>query len=103
MQPAKPERSEVYLPLSVINLLEAEMLTAKNMADVDPGGVPSNAAVETDESPLVVRRILNRRQASGELARRRGVERAMSFLLERFMRSLVVVFMTEGVEATLLA
>ena len=103
VQAPKPKRSEVYLPLPIIDLLKADVLAPEHVADIDPGRVPADAAVETDESSLVVRGVVHGCKSPRELARRGHVARGRSFLLKRFVRSLVIVFMEERVEAALLA
>jgi len=44
------ERSEVDVPEVVVDFLQSDILLAQNVTDVDPVGVPADAAVETDSA-----------------------------------------------------
>jgi hypothetical protein len=52
------ERPEVDGPEVIVDFLEAYVLTAKSVADVDPVAVPAQAAVSADPSALEVGGVL---------------------------------------------
>lgn len=54
VQPAEAERSEVHVPLPIVDLDEADVLPAEGLADVDPLTVPADAAVVTDPAHFIV-------------------------------------------------
>ena len=58
VQPPEVEVVEVDGPDAGADLLEADELAAEQLADVDPGGLPSDAAVGADLSDLEVGRVL---------------------------------------------
>ena len=66
VQPAEGERTEVDGPDGWGDLLEPDVLAAKEVADVDPSGVSADAAVRADFADLEVGRILGRPDPRGE-------------------------------------
>src|SRR5262245_51488719 len=90
VQSAEPQRPEVDVPDSVVDLLQSDILADTDRRDLDPLTVPANAAVPTDVPDLDPIGILERRQpvrhrpGRGSIALRRGRP------VERVMRSLVV-------------
>jgi hypothetical protein len=48
MEATEFDGSEIDIPEAVIDFLEADVLLSEEMADVNPTGVPTDAAVATD-------------------------------------------------------
>ncbi len=101
-KPSEQNRAEVDVPGLVIDLLEADMEAAEDLADPEPLGVPANAPVAANLTDLVVSgvdevfEVLRVRPVRGPIEFRRD------FHLECLMRPLVVELMAERVEAFLL-
>jgi len=102
MEAAQPERAEVDVPEVVVDFLEAYVLAAEDVTDIDPVGVPPDAAVVADLSDLEVVRILERLWSVGERSVRGTVNRGRGVLSESLVRSFVVVGSSKGVEPPLL-
>ncbi len=66
MKATEFDGSEIDFPEAVIDLFEADVLLSEKMADVDPAGVPTDAAVATDTADLEVGGVLEGRQLSGK-------------------------------------
>lgn len=73
IQSSEVEGSKIHVPESVVDFFKTDVFLGKDVADIDPVGVPSNPAVMADESDLEVGRVLERRQAGGEGSVGRGV------------------------------
>ncbi len=54
------ERAKIHVPNSVVDLLQADILTGAGNANVDPGTVPADAAVVADIASFEMRRVLKR-------------------------------------------
>jgi hypothetical protein len=65
VEAAQAQWAEVDVPFSVIDLDEADPLALECLTDIDPAGVPADAAVVAHAAPLVVGRILERGQPAG--------------------------------------
>jgi hypothetical protein len=68
MEATEFDGSEIDFPEVVIDLLEADVLFGEEMADVNPAGVPTDAAVAADAADLEVGGVLEGRQLAGERA-----------------------------------
>jgi hypothetical protein len=66
MEATEFDGSEIDFPEAVVDLFEADVLLSEEMADVDPAGVPTDAAVATDAADLEVSGVLEGRQLYGE-------------------------------------
>ena len=62
VEAAEFEGSEVDVPDSVVDLLEADILANAHDAHVHPGSVPADTAVGTDVTHLEAIRVLERRR-----------------------------------------
>lgn len=96
------EWSEVEGPDPVIDFLESDVFFEKRVADVDPAPFPSDVAVLADAADLEVAGVLRFREPIGIGPWRGSVEVGGRFLIEVFMRALVVVLVTKSLEAPLL-
>ena len=79
------DRPEVYVPHSVIDFLEPDVLAAERLRDANPIGLPSNAAVATDEADFEVTGVFDLRKLPREPSQRRAVGRRRRLLAERFV------------------
>jgi len=95
--------AEVEIPEPIIDLFEADVLFAENMTDVDPGTVPTDAAVTADEPDFEVAGIIDRRDPSRERSRGGLIDRGRGFLPERFVRPLFVEGLPKSIERSLLS
>lgn len=66
MEATEFDGSEIDFPEAVVDLLEADVLLGEEMADVDPAGVPADAAVVADAADLEVGRVLEGWELLGE-------------------------------------
>ncbi len=57
MEAARAERADVDVPFTVLDPGEADPLAPERLADIDPAGVPADAAVVAPTAHLVVRRV----------------------------------------------
>lgn len=73
-QAAELERSEVDVPDAVIDFLQADVFADADGGNVDPLGVPADAAVGADVAGLEAIRILELWQPGGHEPGRRLVE-----------------------------
>ena len=60
MEPAETERSEVRVPVAVIDLDQADVLAAERLTDIHPLAIPADAPVVGDAADLIVPRVLER-------------------------------------------
>lgn len=102
MEAAELQGAEVDVPQSVVDLLEADVLTGERVADVDPLAAPSDATVAAHQAQLEVRGVLEGREPIGKRSRRRLVYGSGCALRQGLVRPLVVEVVDEVVEATLL-
>ena len=72
------DRPEVYVPQTVVDFLESDVLTAERLSDADPMALPSNAAVAADEPDFEVTGVLDPRKLPRELSRRRVIGTGVS-------------------------
>jgi hypothetical protein len=102
MEPAEGDGPERDLPDIVVDFFETDVLAAQEVADVDPGGVPSDAAVGGDLPDLEVDRVRRHEELGGEGTSRRLVDGGGWPLPMGFVRPDLVEVRAEGIEATLL-
>lgn len=81
------QRTEVYVPESIADFLEADVFTGQGVRDADPSLLPANPAVAADEAHLEVTRVFEGRQALWQLARRRHVVLGGGLLIEGLVRA----------------
>src|SRR6188472_2644946 len=102
MKAAKPQRPEVHIPFSVVDLDEPDVFTAERLTDIDPLLVPADAAVITNAADFIMARILERGKPRRIRARGRGIVGGGRRILERLVRAERVEFLAPGGEAVLL-
>ena len=102
VKPAERDRPEEGGPDARSDLLEADVLAAEQVGDVDPDGVPPNPAVCGDLSNLEVRGVLRRSELRGHGSWRACVGRGGRPLAEGFVGPDLVEVGPELVEPTLL-
>ena len=66
VQPTEGEGAEVDGPDAWGDLLETDVFATEEVADVDPAGVPADAAVRADLANLEVSRVLRRADLRGK-------------------------------------
>ncbi len=101
VHPSELHGSEVYVPESIVDLLETDVLSGEGVGHADPIRFPPDAAVAADEPDFEVSGVFERKGLPRKLARRRVVDRGGSFLAERLVGPLVVVLGAEPIEADL--
>ena len=72
VEAAQAQRAEVDVPFAVIDLDEADPLAPECLTDIEPAGVPADAAVVAHAAQLVVGWVLERGQPAG-IGPRRGL------------------------------
>jgi len=102
MQPAERDGSEGDRPDAVGYLFEPDELAAEQVADIDPGGVPSDAAIGRDFSDLEVGGVVGRLGLGRHGPLRRLVDGSRRPLVVGLVRSDLVEVGAKGVEAALL-
>ena len=102
VEAAESEGTEVYVPEVIVDSLETNIFASQSVSDVDPLAVPANSSVSTDEADLVVCRVVDRGKLRRHFPRGRAVPGGRRLLVERFVRTLLVVLLSELVEASLL-
>ncbi len=90
MESAEFEWAEEDVPDTVVDFFEADIFPGADDGDVDPMGVPSNAAVGADVANLEAVRVFERRKLLGHGARGGLIDGRWSFLIEGFVRADVV-------------
>src|SRR5712692_6622236 len=98
----EPDRPEVHLPESVVDLLEADVQLGEDVAHVHPPAAPANAAVATHAPHFIMPRIRDRQERGGVRPRGRLVQTCGQALAEGFVPPLRVVALAEPVKAALL-
>jgi hypothetical protein len=96
------DRSEVYVPESVVDFLETDVLAGESVGYADPIRLPPDAAVLADEPDFEVAGLFDSRKLPRVLPRRRAVGRRRRLLPEPFVGSFFVVLAPELVESLLL-
>src|SRR5712692_3130297 len=96
------ERSEVYVPDTVVDLLQADVFADADGGDVEPSPIPADATVGTDVAHFEAVGILQRRKFLGHLARGGAVAGSGSLLVQRLVRSFVVELFAKDIELSLL-
>ena len=99
VQPAERNGSKEDGPDVGSDLLETDELATEQMGDVDPDGVPSDAAVARDFPDLEVSGVLGRAELRGHGSGRGYVDGGRGLVVEGFMRPYVVEVGAELVEA----
>jgi len=98
----EPDRPEVHLPESVVDLLEADVQLGEDVAHVHPPAAPANAAVATHAPHFIMPRIRDRQERGGVRPQGRLVQTCGQALAEGFVPPLRVVALAEPVKAALL-
>ena len=96
------EGPKVYVPESVADFFETDVLARQRVRDAHPSLLPADAAIAADEPDFKVPGVFERGQAPWPLARRGQIVLRRCLLIERFVRPIVVVFLAEAIEAELL-
>ena len=65
MKAAKPKRTEVHIPFTIVDLDEPNIFPAEGLTDVDPLLVPADPAIVTDAPDFIVAGVLERGKARG--------------------------------------
>ena len=73
VQSSEVEGSKGHVPESVVHFFKTDVFLGKDVADIDPAGVPADPAMLADEVDLEGGRVRERRQAGGERSVGRGV------------------------------
>lgn len=97
------EGTEVYVPEVVVDFLETNVFASESVSDVDPLAVPVDSSVAADEAHLVVGRVVDGGKLRRHFRRGRAVPGGRRLLVEGFVRTLLVVLLSELVKASLLA
>src|SRR6266705_6469057 len=85
VEPAEPDRTEVHLPESVVDFLEAHVQLCEHVADVHPATAPPNPAVTTHAPHFIMSRVRDGQEGGGVGAGRRVVQAWRQALAERFV------------------
>ena len=91
------------VPEVVVDFLESDVLASQSLSDVDPLAVSADSAVAADEADLVMGGVIDRGKLGRHFSRRRVVPGGGRVLVEGFVRTVLVVLLSELVEAPLLA
>jgi hypothetical protein len=103
VEAAKEERAEEDGPDTKVDFFEADVFFSQDVGDVEPVGVPADAAVSGDAADFEVGRIVDGRDGVGEGSRGGLVAGGRGVLVESLMRAEGIVFVEEVVKASLLS
>ena len=90
MESADFQGAEEDVPDAVVDFFEADIFSGADDGDVDPMGVPANAAVGADVANLEAVGVFERWKLLGHGARGGLIDGRRSFLIEGFVRADVV-------------
>ena len=102
VKPAERDGPEGDGPDIVGDLFETDVLTAEELRDVDPGGVPADASVGRDFTYLEVSRVFRREELRREGPCGGPIDRSGGLVGESLVRPDCIEVGSPGVEAPLL-
>src|SRR5918995_7306022 len=101
--PGQRHGGKVQRPDPIVDFLKSDAFPAQRFAEKGGDAAPADAAVSADASDLPVTGILEGWEMPGERARRGTIARRGHGVAQSLVRTLLVVFAEERVEALLLA
>ena len=102
VHPSELHWPEVYVPESIVDFFQSDVLACQGVRDADPVLLPADTAIATDESDFEVSGVFQGRERLWERPGRGLVDGTGRLLIQGFVRTVVVVLMTKPIEADLL-
>jgi hypothetical protein len=100
VKPAQFQGTEEYVPIPVVDLLKADVITRTGDRNLNPIMVPADSTVGADVAYLEAIGIYERRDLFGNGAERRGIDRSRGQHIEGFMGLFIIEDLIEAVKAS---